>query len=270
MDDRKHATPALEISVNGRVARRVTVLRSGGRGPARARNVGWRHASSEWICFLDDDVVVAADWPAALQRDLKRDPAIAGSQGCVEVPLPPDRAPSDWERNVAGLAASSWITADMAYRQSALECAGGFDERFPRAYREDADLALRVIESGGLLVRGTRRVMHPVRRADRWVSVRLQRGNADDVLMAALHGRDWRRRCGAPRGTFALHAAIVATSLVWLALVGGFAYRRIAPGPRTPDEVATMLVTSAAIPYAAVYHRLRARLLLRRHLRWAS
>ena len=32
----------------------------------------------------------------------------------------------------------------MAYRRTALEAVGGFDERFPRAFREDADLALRV------------------------------------------------------------------------------------------------------------------------------
>ena len=59
------------------------------------------------------------------------------------VPLPTDRRPTDWERNTAGLAGASWITADMAYRRTALEAVNGFDERFPRAYREDADLALR-------------------------------------------------------------------------------------------------------------------------------
>ena len=32
----------------------------------------------------------------------------------------------------------------MAYRRAALVAVDGFDERFPRAYREDADLALRV------------------------------------------------------------------------------------------------------------------------------
>jgi hypothetical protein len=36
----------------------------------------------------------------------------------------------------------------MTYRRAALTEAGGFDERFPRAYREDADLALRVRDHG--------------------------------------------------------------------------------------------------------------------------
>ena len=36
----------------------------------------------------------------------------------------------------------------MAYRRAALAAVGGFDERFPRAFREDADLALRMMAAG--------------------------------------------------------------------------------------------------------------------------
>ena len=36
----------------------------------------------------------------------------------------------------------------MAYRRSVLQEVGGLDERFPRAYREDADLGLRVVRAG--------------------------------------------------------------------------------------------------------------------------
>jgi histidinol-phosphate phosphatase family protein len=38
---------------------------------------------------------------------------------------------------------------------------------------------------------------------------------------------------------------------------GLFAWRRIAPGPQTRGEVAAMIVTSVALPFAAVYHRAR-------------
>ncbi|SOC47677.1 haloacid dehalogenase superfamily, subfamily IA, variant 3 with third motif having DD or ED/haloacid dehalogenase superfamily, subfamily IA, variant 1 with third motif having Dx(3-4)D or Dx(3-4)E [Blastococcus aggregatus] len=255
----------------------VRVVRTGGGGPARARNLGWRSARTPWIAFLDDDVVPDADWYERLAADLAGLPAdVAGSQGRVHVPLPGDRRPTDWERGTAGLATASWITADLAYRRAALSAVGGFDERFPRAFREDSDLALRILDTGARLVRGQRRITHPVRPTDRWVSVRVQAGNADDVLMRRLHGRDWRRRADAALGRRPQHTAVTAAALAavggvafrrplaaalaaagWLAGTAEFAWRRIAPGPRTRAEVTTMVATSAAIPALATWHWLR-------------
>src|SRR5918993_1443872 len=104
---------------------------------------------------LVDDLVPDPDWYQRLEQDLAALQAdVAGSQGRVRVPLPDDRRPTDWERGTAGLATSSWITADLVYRRSALAAVGGFDERFPRAFREDSDLALRVMDTGARLVRG--------------------------------------------------------------------------------------------------------------------
>ena len=287
VDDRSGDEP-LEIGDRGEAfLNRISVLRSLGRGPAAARNTGWRAASSEWICFLDDDVVTSEGWARDLHADLERaDARTGGIQAHIDVPMPRDRNATDWERNVGGLAVSQWITADMAYRRSALEAVDGFDERFKRAYREDTDLAIRVMRAGFILEAGTRRTLHPVRPAGRWVSVKLQRGNADDMLMRALHGAQWRTLAGSPRGRFPVHAATVAAagialgaalkrrpaltfaaSALWLGLTADFAWRRIAPGPRTAEEIATMAATSAAIPFAAVFHKVRgfvnARALLR-------
>src|SRR3954467_7205900 len=189
----------------------VRVVRTGGGGPARARNLGWRTARTEWIAFLDDDVVPDADWYQRLAEDLAHLPSdVAGSQGRVRVPMPGDRRPTDWERGTAGLATSSWITADLAYRRDALAAVGGFDERFPRAFREDSDLALRVMDTGARLVRGQRRITHPVRPVDPWISVRTQAGNADDLLMRRLHGPGWRARADAPLGRRPQHLAVTA------------------------------------------------------------
>jgi len=255
----------------------VRVVRTGGGGPARARNLGWRSARTPWIAFLDDDVVPDPDWYERLASDLADLPAdVAGSQGRVRVPLPEDRRPTDWERGTAGLATSSWITADLAYRRAALSAVGGFDERFPRAFREDSDLALRIMDTGARLVRGERWITHPVRPTDRWVSVRVQAGNADDVLMRRLHGPDWRRRADAALGRRPQHTAVTAAAVAavglavarrpraaalaaagWLVGTAEFAWARIAPGPRTRDEVTTMLATSAAIPPLATWHWLR-------------
>ncbi|MFC4058859.1 glycosyltransferase family 2 protein [Planomonospora corallina] len=263
---------------------RVRVLRSGGRGPAAARNTGWRAATTPWVVFLDDDVVPEPGWDKAVRADLEDLPAdVGGSQGRIEVPLPAGRRPTDAERNTAGLAHADWITADMAYRREALERTGGFDERFPRAYREDADLALRVQAAGYRLVKGERVTRHPVRDDGFWASVRFQRGNADDALMRRVHGPGWRKLLGGAPGRLRRHAAVTACGLLaagaalagrrrtagaaaaaWALLTAEFAWARIAPGPRTGEEIWRMAVTSAVIPPAACAHRLRGELRVRR------
>jgi histidinol-phosphate phosphatase family protein len=277
VDDRPRPySGPLAATVPDGLSARVEVLATGGRGPAAARNAGWRAARAPWVVFLDDDVVPGADWRERLQADLREaGPDVAAVQGRIRVPLPAGRRPTDWERNVAALEDARWITADLAVRRAALAAVGGFDERFPRAYREDADLALRLRAAGFALRVGGREVVHPVPPADRWVSVRKQAGNADDALMVALHGRDWRARAEAPPGRLPVHAATTALGLGagiaaatgrrrpaaalgagWLGATGQFALKRIAAGPRTRDEIATMLLTSPMIPPAATAYRL--------------
>lgn len=287
VDDRAHTADDADLGELAPAAdARVRVLRSAGRGPAAARNVGWRATSAPWVAFVDDDVDVPLGWLRALEADVREAADDVGAvQGRIDVPAPRHRAGTDWERNVAALAQAPWVTADMAVRRTALEAIGGFDERFPRAYREDTDLALRLLDAGWRIEVGRRWVRHPVGPARWWVSVRLQRGNGDDVLLERLHGRDWRRRTGSPTGTYRRHRATVAIGAValgalaarrpapagaagawWAARTARFAWERIAPGPRTPAEVATMVVTSVAIPPAAVLHRARAALRWRRRL----
>ena len=270
--------PLLPAGVPERLAGRVVVIGGRAAGPAAARNLGWRQATATWVAFLDDDVLPDADWLARLAADLRDLGAeVAGSQGRLRVPLPDDRPSTDWERNVAGLEGARWATADMAYRRAALAEAGGFDERFRRAYREDTDLALRVLRAGHRIERGRRTVAHPVSPAGALISVRLQAGNGDDVLMRALHGRGWKRAAGETGGgRRPRHLATTACGLLGLAalaagrrrlaaigglgwLAGGaeLAWARIAPGPRTRREVATMLLTSPLIPAAATWHWLR-------------
>ncbi|MFI5890097.1 glycosyltransferase family 2 protein [Actinoplanes sp. NPDC051513] len=278
VDDRRDKSPQLDVPAW------VTVLPGPARGPAAARNLGWQTAETEWVAFLDDDVVPEPGWLDRLAEDLAAAPEEAGGvQGELRVPLPSGRRRTDWERVTAGLATGEWITADMAYRRAALARSGGFDERLPRAFREDAELAFRVRRAGWSLRRGARRVTHPVRPESAWVSVRAQRGNADDALLRRLHGRRWREQLGIPAGRRRRHAAVasagavalacggaaIATgrrgwssaamlaAAVWAAGTADFAASRIAPGPRDPGEVAVMLATSVAIPPVAVAHWLR-------------
>ncbi len=272
VDDRRDAAAGLNLADIADVP--VKLLRTGGRGPAAARNAGWRECDTEWVVFLDDDVVVSRTWMSDVADDLSDAPDVMGGvQGRIDVPLPVDRRPNDWERGTAGLSSARWITADMAYRLSVLRRLGGFDEQFPRAFREDADLALRVLDLGYLLSQGERRTTHPVRPAGWWASAAQQRGNADDVLMRRLHGRGWRRRADASLGrrpqhlfaTSALLGTVLASlgrrrrlaaiaGVAWAASSAEFAWLRIKPGPRDLAEVARMASTSLVIPPLASWH----------------
>jgi Glycosyl transferase family 2 len=279
----------LPVDVPPPLAGRVEVVAGCGHGPAAARNAGWRAVGEPWVAFLDDDTVPGPTWALDLAADLARAGARTGGvQGRILVPLPEDRRPTDWERVTAGLAGARWITADMVYRREALEDVGGFDERFRRAFREDADLALRVLDAGWTLETGRRATTHPVRPAGRWVSLRAQAGNADDVLMTRLHGPRWWARAEAPRGRLPAHLAVTACAAAallcgaarlpraaavcagaWLAGTAEFAVARVRPGPRTAEEITTMALTSAAIPPAACWHWARGLVRHRRALPWA-
>ncbi|MDE3205968.1 MAG: HAD-IIIA family hydrolase [Acidobacteriota bacterium] len=274
VDDRRGPGAALPSAPSGLSTR---VLVSGGRGPAAARNTGWRSARTEWVVFLDDDVVPGPSWRREVVADLAGRPwLVAGCQGRVTVPLPSGRRPTDWERNTAGLETARWATADMAYRREVLEEVGGFDERFRRAFREDADLGLRVTEAGYQIEQGCRWVRHPVRPAGAWVSVAVQAGNADDVLMRARHGTGWRSAAGAEPGRNGRHLMTTAAAVLglgasivgrrrlgrlaaatWAASTGAFAVGRVRPGPRSAAETAKMALTSVVIPPVAVGYTAR-------------
>jgi histidinol-phosphate phosphatase family protein len=123
------------------------------------------------------------------------------------------------------------------------------------------------------------------------VSVRLQAGNADDVLMRALHGRGWRQRAGVPAGRRPGHLVVTGLGLVaagawlsaragrrtrllgplagagWLAGTAELTLARVLPGPRTPAEVATMAATSVLLAPAVTWHWLKGWLRLPRLLR---
>ncbi|WP_225827418.1 glycosyltransferase family 2 protein [Streptomyces naphthomycinicus] len=276
VDDRPAPEGDLMLETAGQLLDRVRTLRTGGGGPAAARNAGWQTVRTPWTVFLDDDVQVLPDWSRRLAVDLREaGPDVGGVQGRLRVPLPPDRRPTDWERTTKGLENAAWATADMAYRTEALKRTGGFDERFPRAFREDADLALRVQRAGWALVRGVRVTRHPVRPAHWWASLPAQRGNADDALMKRLHGRGWWNRAQAPRGRLRRHLVVTGAALTaascaltgrrraataWAALwtlgTAEFALARILPGPRSAREIAAMVGTSVLIPPLAVRHRL--------------
>ena len=275
--DHRRRRPRQPARARCRTRSRRSVVRGAGRGPAAARNVGWRAGTRRWIAFLDDDVRARRRAGAPRSRaDLRgRAADVGASQGRIARPAArrpaPDRLGAQRRRPRATRAGPppTWPTA--APRSRAV---GGFDERFPRAYREDADLGLRRHRrrAGGSCAASACACTRSA-RATAGSALRKQAGNADDVLMAALHGRDWRERAGAPRGRAAARTVAdaprragaraargvaggsAARSPPARGLGGGHRRVRVArasrPARATPREVATMLVDQRGDPVRA-------------------
>jgi glycosyltransferase involved in cell wall biosynthesis len=147
-------TAALLAAARARGDLALTVLRHDpGRGPAAARNAGWRAATAPIIAFTDDDCRPSPEW---LEAGVAAMAAAANGtreavvQGLTEPdPREADRlGPFTRSLNICEL--DHWYaTANMFYSRSTLERLGGFDETtFSRPGGEDTDLAWRAIAEG--------------------------------------------------------------------------------------------------------------------------
>jgi cellulose synthase/poly-beta-1,6-N-acetylglucosamine synthase-like glycosyltransferase len=154
------------------------------RGAVPKRNAGWRAASAPIVAFTDDDCEPAPGWLAAVVAAFEQGgPGLDLVQGRV------DAHPDDGD--VAGVFKRTitvhghyegYPNANLAYRREALARVGGFDAAYWGA-GEDADLAHRVVESGGGVVYvDDALVWHAVRPVDlaahlrslpRWANVSL-------------------------------------------------------------------------------------------------
>jgi len=137
----------------------VTVIRHEvPRGPAAARNAGMRVADTEFVAFLDSDVVPRLGWLEALLGHFS-DPAVVLAAPRI-IALEPDtgalaryehtRSSLDLGRRESAVVAGSPVSyvpsAAMLVRRAAVVDAGGFDEALHVA--EDVDLCLRLQSDG--------------------------------------------------------------------------------------------------------------------------
>ena len=250
---------------------------TGQRGPAAARNLGWRAARGEVIAFTDDDCLPAPDWLREGLAAFRGD--VMAVSGRIRVPVPPQ--PTDYEYDTSHLEESEFATANCLYRRSALLSVGGFDERFTAAWREDSDLFFLLLERGMRAIRcPSAVVVHPVRPARWGVSLFQQRKAMFNALLYKKHPKLYRQRIQATPlwhyywMTGALLLTMLAllcmlwllallAMLTWLMLTMRFCWRRLAHTSRAPAHVGEMLITSALIPPLALFWRLRGMLIFR-------
>ncbi|MET0927645.1 MAG: glycosyltransferase [Solirubrobacterales bacterium] len=193
----------------------VRFLAAPAAGAAVQRNVGWRAGDGAVVAFTDDDCRPAPEW---LDRLLTAGAAGTIVQGRTE----PDPAElgdlRGYARTMRVTGLDPWApTCNIAYPRELLERVGGFDERFPGAWGEDTDLALRALDAGasrayepGALVH------HAVHRRSLLRALREAAGRSNIHLVIARHPRQRRELY---LGLFAsrTHASLLAAAAgVWL------------------------------------------------------
>jgi glycosyltransferase involved in cell wall biosynthesis len=240
------------------------------QGPAGARNVGWQYARAALIAFTDDDTLPHPDWLAAGVAALAHG-AVAAT-GTIVVPLP--ALPTDYEADAGGLARAEFATANVFVTRAALAAAGGFDERFTSAWREDSDLQFTLLRAGSEIVRAADAiVVHPVRPARWGVSIAQQKKSQFDALLYRKHRELFKARIGArpPLLYYAilgsalaaligglLREAVIACAglFTWCALIAYFCALRLRGRDRHWRHVAEMIWTSIPIPFLSIFWRL--------------
>ena len=241
------------------------------RGPAAARNMGWKLAAGTLVAFTDDDTLPDPLWLQTIWDAYQQEELIAYS-GRVIVPVP--EKPTDYEWNIAQLERARFITANCVCSWKALELIQGFDERFELAWREDSDLEFRLLQEQ-IPIRHLHDaiVVHPVREASWGVSLREQRKSMFNALLYKKFPHLYRNYikqhpiwsyyamilcCLVLLAALLSNAAALAlTALaIWVLLLAGFIWKRLLHTSHAWPHVMEVIITSVLIPFLSVYWNL--------------
>lgn len=242
------------------------------RGPAAARNRGWQATDSPFIAFTDDDCLPEPGWLATGLAGLQAGAPVL--TGRVVMPLPDQ--PTHHDRTTALLETAEFVTANLFCRRDVLAQVGGFDEQFDSAWREDSDLHFKLLEAGIPIQSCPDAVIvHPLRPAPWYASMRDERKNRYDALLYRRHPQLFRQRIPTYKPLVTRYYASVISAVlgllalltnrptlatgclfVWLALTGWLVYDRLSARSVRWQTLFQSVLTSLATPFLSVYWRL--------------
>jgi glycosyltransferase involved in cell wall biosynthesis len=152
VDDGSRDRAAVEAAIAAALPE-ARLVRSAGRGPATARNVGVRAAAGEVVCLTDDDCEPCPGWASLLAAAALEGGAAGGrtvAPGGAAAPILASQAITS-HLQLDSLDANRRLrfapTCNMAVRRELL-LRLPFDTRYPEAAGEDRDWWARAIDAG--------------------------------------------------------------------------------------------------------------------------
>ena len=162
----------------------LRLLRQSARGPAAARNLGFRSSSASIFVCLDSDIICGPNYISRMVDALETNPDWVAAEATLLTREGRSSILLDAPENRGG----TFPSGASAYRREALERVGGFDEEFLLPACEDADLAARLIQLGKYGYVPEAVAYHPVRRVSLSTHWRWRKHWRYEMVLAKRYG----------------------------------------------------------------------------------
>ncbi|MBC3794300.1 glycosyltransferase family 2 protein [Spirosoma utsteinense] len=241
-------------------------------GFAAARNRGWRAARGRVIAFIDDDCLPQPDWLLSASTSFQRGAQVVAGQ--LRLALSDSSTRPDTK--LPYVETGEFISANCFCLKSALERVGGFEEDFDSAWRQDSDLQFNFIQVGIPISKCPEAVVvYPLRDAAWYTALANERKGRYDALLYKRHPALFRQRIETHRGlVLEYYASVLASTIgfmsalsdnivaaamgffLWGAISTNMLWQRL-PDNATNRQLSQTVLTTLAIPFLAIYWRLR-------------